>query len=110
MREVLANKDQESVETIQKAGADLQKASLKLFEMAYKKVCICILLPTAPVLSTLVFLLLLYSAILYSFSSPPLLCPPPKMADEREGSGKDAQSSTDTTEGEARDASEEEKK
>lgn len=71
MREVLANKDQESVETIQKAGADLQKASLKLFEMAYKKVRICILLLTAPVLSTLVFLLLLYSAILYSFSSPP---------------------------------------
>ena len=43
VREVLANKDKESVETIQKAGADLQKASLKLFEMAYKKVCIFML-------------------------------------------------------------------
>ena len=38
MRQVLTNKDEESAESIQKAGADLQKASLKLFEMAYKKV------------------------------------------------------------------------
>ena len=35
---VLANKEEETAESIQKAGADLQKASLKLFEVAYKKV------------------------------------------------------------------------
>lgn len=40
VRQVLTNKDQETAESIQKAGADLQKASLKLFEMAYKKVTI----------------------------------------------------------------------
>ena len=40
VRQVLTNKDEESAESIQKAGADLQKASLKLFEMAYKKVCV----------------------------------------------------------------------
>ena len=38
VRQVLSNRDEESAESIQKAGADLQKASLKLFEMAYKKV------------------------------------------------------------------------
>ena len=40
VRQVLTNKDEESAESIQKAGADLQKASLKLFEVAYKKVCV----------------------------------------------------------------------
>ena len=38
VRKVLDNKEEESAESIQKAGAELQKASLKLFEMAYKKV------------------------------------------------------------------------
>ena len=38
VRQVLTNKEEESAESIQKAGADLQKASLKLFEVAYKKV------------------------------------------------------------------------
>lgn len=37
VRTVLANKDQESPDTIRKATSDLQQASLKLFEMAYKK-------------------------------------------------------------------------
>jgi len=39
VRTVLSNKDQESPESIRKATSDLQQASLKLFEMAYKKVC-----------------------------------------------------------------------
>ena len=38
VQQVLSNKEEESAESIQKAAADLQKASLKLFEMAYKKV------------------------------------------------------------------------
>lgn len=37
VREVLSNKDQESPESIKQATTDLQQASLKLFEMAYKK-------------------------------------------------------------------------
>lgn len=37
VRNILANKDNESPETIKKATSDLQQASLKLFEMAYKK-------------------------------------------------------------------------
>ena len=40
VHQVMANKDEESAESIQKAGAELQKASLKLFEMAYKKVSV----------------------------------------------------------------------
>lgn len=35
---MLANKDSESAETIKSTVNDLQQASLKLFEMAYKKV------------------------------------------------------------------------
>ena len=38
MRDVLANRDNESAESIGKATGEMQKASLKLFEMAYKKV------------------------------------------------------------------------
>lgn len=38
VRGVLANKDNETVESIQEAANEMQKASLKLFEMAYKKV------------------------------------------------------------------------
>lgn len=37
VREMLANKDSKSPEDIKKATNDLQQASLKLFEMAYKK-------------------------------------------------------------------------
>uniref|UniRef100_A0A2R5LMH1 Putative molecular chaperone dnak n=1 Tax=Ornithodoros turicata TaxID=34597 RepID=A0A2R5LMH1_9ACAR len=37
VREILANKEKESSETIKQATNDLQQASLKLFEMAYKK-------------------------------------------------------------------------
>ncbi|KAL3864883.1 hypothetical protein ACJMK2_006530 [Sinanodonta woodiana] len=37
VRQLLANKDKESPETIKKAVSDLQQASLKLFEIAYKK-------------------------------------------------------------------------
>ncbi|CAI7997771.1 Stress-70 protein, mitochondrial [Geodia barretti] len=71
VRQVLTNKDEESAESIQKAGADLQKASLKLFEVAYKK-----------------------------------------MAEEREGGGggEKGSGSSDTSDGEVRDATEEEKK
>lgn len=39
-REVLANKDNETPEKIKETCNDLQQSSLKLFEMAYKKVCI----------------------------------------------------------------------
>jgi hypothetical protein len=35
---MLSNRDNETVDTIKKATSDLQQASLKLFEMAYKKV------------------------------------------------------------------------
>ena len=35
---ILANKDQETAESIKTATNELQQASLKLFEMAYKKV------------------------------------------------------------------------
>ncbi len=38
VRTVLANKDNETPENISKAAGEMQKASLKLFEMAYKKV------------------------------------------------------------------------
>ena len=38
VRDVLANRDNESAESIGKATGEMQKASLKLFEMAYKKV------------------------------------------------------------------------
>ena len=38
VRDVLANKDNESAESIGKVAGEMQKASLKLFEMAYRKV------------------------------------------------------------------------
>lgn len=38
MRELLARKDSETGENIRQAASSLQQASLKLFEMAYKKV------------------------------------------------------------------------
>lgn len=37
MREVLARKDSETAESIRQAYSELQQKSLKLFEMAYKK-------------------------------------------------------------------------
>ena len=40
VRTVLANKDNETAENINKAAGEMQKASLKLFELAYKKVCL----------------------------------------------------------------------
>ena len=38
VREVLAKKDTGEAEVIREASSQLQQASLKLFEMAYKKV------------------------------------------------------------------------
>lgn len=38
VRDLLANKDSETGENIKQAATNLQQASLKLFEMAYKKV------------------------------------------------------------------------
>lgn len=38
VRDLLANKDSETGENIKQAATSLQQASLKLFEMAYKKV------------------------------------------------------------------------
>jgi len=38
VREVVSNKDDTSPEEIRKLTSSLQQASLKLFEMAYKKV------------------------------------------------------------------------
>lgn len=38
MREVLGNKENETPENIKQVTNDLQQSSLKLFEMAYKKV------------------------------------------------------------------------
>ena len=40
VRKVLSNESNESVEAIRAAAGDMQKASLKLFERAYKKVCV----------------------------------------------------------------------
>ena len=49
VRQLLANKDSADPEEIKKKVSDLQQASLKLFEMAYKKVggdwrlsCLCL--------------------------------------------------------------------
>lgn len=40
MRDVLANKDNETVESVREATNNLQKAAMKLFEFAYKnKMC-----------------------------------------------------------------------
>lgn len=39
MRETLAKKDDMEPEEIKRQTNELQQASLKLFEMAYKKVC-----------------------------------------------------------------------
>ena len=38
LREKLANKDNETAESIRESFGEMQKASLKLFELAYKKV------------------------------------------------------------------------
>jgi molecular chaperone DnaK len=38
VKKVLANKDNETADSIRAASGDMQKASLKLFEIAYKKV------------------------------------------------------------------------
>lgn len=40
LREKLNNKDNESVESIKQAADEFQRQSLKLFETAYKKVCV----------------------------------------------------------------------
>ena len=40
VRKVLENKENETAESIGAAAGEMQKASLKLFEMAYKKVSI----------------------------------------------------------------------
>ena len=39
VRDVLISKDDQSPDSIRNATTELQQASLKLFEMAYKKVC-----------------------------------------------------------------------
>jgi len=39
VRDVLINRDEQTPESIRGATSELQQASLKLFEMAYKKVC-----------------------------------------------------------------------
>lgn len=39
VQELLQDKDNADPETIKSATSELQQASLKLFEMAYKKVC-----------------------------------------------------------------------
>ena len=38
LKEKLANKDNETAESIRESFGEMQKASLKLFELAYKKV------------------------------------------------------------------------
>lgn len=38
LRSKLSNKDEETAESIREAFGEMQKASLKLFELAYKKV------------------------------------------------------------------------
>lgn len=40
VKDLLANKDTADPEEIKKQVSELQQASLKLFEMAYKKVCV----------------------------------------------------------------------
>jgi len=39
LRDILINRDEQTPESIRSATSELQQASLKLFEMAYKKVC-----------------------------------------------------------------------
>ena len=46
LREKLANRDQETAESIREAFGEMQKASLKLFELAYKKVYDVIIIMT----------------------------------------------------------------
>jgi len=55
VRGILANKESELPETVKKATTDLQQASLKLFEIAYKKVNRCVFFPV------------LWTLILYHF-------------------------------------------
>ena len=40
VRDLIAKKDETSPEDIRKLTSSLQQSSLKLFEMAYKKVCV----------------------------------------------------------------------
>ena len=51
LREKLANRDQETAESIREAFGEMQKASLKLFELAYKKVCDVIVITKKSLLS-----------------------------------------------------------
>lgn len=39
MKDLIARKDDVEVEELKQATSSMQQASLKLFEMAYKKVC-----------------------------------------------------------------------
>ena len=55
VRQVLDNKESETAESIKAAATELQKASLKLFEMAYRKVSSAT--PRTPIRSLLLFLL-----------------------------------------------------
>ena len=45
VKEVLADKDNQTPDSIREASSTLQQASLKLFEMAYKKVHYIFMLP-----------------------------------------------------------------
>ncbi len=44
VRQLIANKDTESAENIRAAASEMQQASLKLFEAAYKKVRLMLLI------------------------------------------------------------------
>lgn len=43
LREKITNKENETPESIRESFGELQKSSLKLFELAYKKVCVVFL-------------------------------------------------------------------
>lgn len=89
VRDLLANKDTETGENIKQAANNLQQASLKLFEMAYKKV-------------GRLFTVSLASVCLMSRALTPCWCL--QMAAERDSSsGSSSGSSSSGSEGEKKE-------
>ncbi len=106
VRNLIANKDNETAETIRAATQELQQASLKLFEMAYKKV------------RSSGFVLLHHTRTMSSngmtrlgnsFSPGVVLFP--QMASERESSGgSSTEGSTDSSQSQSQTTDDESKK
>ena len=86
-RQVLANKDNETPEKIKEVCNDLQQSSLKLFEMAYKKVGVCFDFEMSCVVCLHFFSRFRWPPIVSSSSPhhplPPPRPPPPKTSRRR---------------------------